>query len=1028
MSASVDAVLAALDSKHWKDLFAAFPLTWRRSPTEPADPLAAVPGADWAVWDGAKPSYRLHGKNWFYADLAFPESHCGIPLAGTIARIFINGYCPFTLWIDGIECYRETHAWNATGPIADPFPVPIVPGRVHRLIACFEPTDLPALANDYPGAIQVRSAPCMDLMVDVGAASFELRLAQGFARSADEQRLIGEAAARIDLAALAENRWPAVLASIHEMETVLAPFAARAKAMTVHLVGHTHIDMDWMWTWKDTVHCVRRDATAVTDLMDDFPEVGFVHSQVPTYQVIQEQDPAVFARIKRFVAEGRWQNAASTWVEGDLNMADGESIARHMQYAHDWSVANLGQAATVMWAPDTFGHPGNMPQLARLGGMDSYFHWRCNPGRDDNWPIRVWEGVDGTPIIAFSGAYGGWADPLALQGSALASQRHGLSHALHVWGLGDHGGGLPRFMLAQIERFRNRPLIPRIVFDTMAGTLAAIRPEVDRLKRNRGETFTLFEGCFTTHASIKRYNRRCEGALLAAEALAARAGLDRRDTLRGAWTDTLFNQFHDSFDGAAVQGSYVDAHARAEKSLATAGAVAAEALAALVRPDPAGVILTVVNTLGHERSEPMVVDLPAGSAALADADGRILPVQPLDGRFVVLIDRLPAFTRRSYRILDRLPADFAAPAVAVVEQGEEFRIDTRLAAIRLHRGSGAIGSYVDKGLCQEFVAYGVDKTLTHVPCTRRDLALNVFQIIDESPNTMSAWLINDILKEESLLRGATVTLVETGPVFARFRVRHAFRASTISEDVIIYQDFPRIDCIADIDWRERGDDTVGVPQLKVSFGSGLRAARLRCEGPFTVVERDADGTDQPTQKWADLSGDEAGFALLNDSKYGVDALGGRLRLTLLRNPYNPDRETDNGRHLVRFAFLPHGPGLPAAELVRAGMAFNRPPVAACSGGADEDAFLDLAGAPDVVCTALRRAEHSDRLLVRLFETAGRPARLTVGLAGGITAAEEVDFSEQPTGGAVGLAGSRATVDLRPFEVKTLSLASRQLPG
>ena len=133
--------------------------------------------------------------------------------------------------------------------------------------------------------------------------------------------------------------------------------------------------------------------------------------------------------------------------------------------------------------------------------------------------------------------------PGMLADRAVRTVRNGLRNGLHVWGIGDHGGGLSRLQLGILERYRDRPVMPTIRFGTMCGLLAAVEEEGAALPGNRGETYNLFEGCFTTHASIKRLNRRCEGALLAAEALAAVAGLDRNAVLRDAWTGALFKPF-----------------------------------------------------------------------------------------------------------------------------------------------------------------------------------------------------------------------------------------------------------------------------------------------------------------------------------------------------------------------------------------------------------------------------------------------------------------------------------------------------
>ncbi|HHN46664.1 MAG TPA: hypothetical protein ENN09_04410 [Planctomycetes bacterium] len=582
--------------------------------------------------------------------------------------------------------------------------------------------------------------------------------------------------------------------------------------------------------------------------------------------------------------------------------------------------------------------------------------------------------------------------------------------------------------------------MPVFKFSTMSGLLKALKSERSRPPQSRGETFNLFEGCFTTHASVKKSNRECETALLAAESLSAIAGIDRRTELRGAWTTMLFNHFHDIFDGAAVHDTYRNAQKRAQKSLKAARSVAGEALKALAKPSNGGV-LTVWNALGFTRTEPVRTALPEGTRALQDEKGRLIPVQKCGRDFVFIAEDVPAFSCRSYRILKKTPKDTAFAPVDVKEDWNVYTVTTKHSTVQIDRSSGAIGSYHDNVLCRgyapedaktgdaphDLIGYGVPKPIAAGEVARTDLALNVFQLIDEAPNGMSAWHINYTMKQENLLKNAKVEPVETGPVFARFRVAHKFRSSGIVENIYIYNDYRRVDFETDVNWREKGSDAAGVPELKVSFAASVTAPRLRVEGPFTVMEKPADGNEQPTQKFAAVTGDNFGFAILNDSKYGCDALGGRLRVTLLRNGYNPDPETDNGRHSVRFAFAPHHSLATNADLVRAGMSFNRPLAAVRTSTMRpaRPAKLSIGGADSVVCTALRRAEHSANVLLRLFETAGKPCKASVCLGTGITSAQEVNFLENPSG-KLKPAGGKVRLSFRPFEVKTLLVRCKNL--
>ncbi|NQT91236.1 MAG: hypothetical protein HQ559_00635, partial [Lentisphaerae bacterium] len=585
-----------------KALLRSLPIDWQYVPKAKGPVLRGQP-ANAIPFDDSRDRWRAGDKHWFFADVRIPATHAGVRTRDAVALFKIHGWQPFTMWVDGEELFKEEHAWMATGPIADPYRKAVKAGQVLRLNVCLEPTELPN--NELTLVVWLGFDRCASIAMDLSIAHMQLRMAMELCRTARDRALVSRAVEAIDHDALRAGKWDKARQSLAVMEDVLRPMSPRAKALTVHLLGHTHIDMDWMWTWKDTVHCVRRDLKAAADILDDYPDVTFIHSQVPTYDIARRKDPAVFRKIREHLEEGRWINAAGTWVEGDLNMADGEAIARHMLYAKQWTAEALGTTARTFWAPDTFGHPGNMPQLARLGEFDSYYHMRCTPGADSQWPVREWTGIDGTSVTAISSGYCCELTPEHIVYTAIHNRHHGLCHALAVWGVGDHGGGLSRTRLDELARYRDRPLIPTVRFSTVEDYLAILKRDGIELPCNTGETFHLFDGCFTSHASVKRYNRACEGALLTAESFCALAGIDRRKHLRDAWTGALFNHFHDILCGASVGDAYRNAHRRAKKALRVADTAQNEAVKILSRSSKGGRDLTVFNPLGFERTEPV---------------------------------------------------------------------------------------------------------------------------------------------------------------------------------------------------------------------------------------------------------------------------------------------------------------------------------------------------------------------------------------------------------------------------------------
>jgi alpha-mannosidase len=257
---------------------------------------------------------------------------------------------------------------------------------------------------------------------------------------------------------------------------------------------------------------------------------------------------------------------------------------------------------------------------------------------------------------------------------------------------------------------------------------------------------------------------------------------------------------------------------------------------------------------------------------------------------------------------------------------------------------------------------------------------------------MTSWEIQEVHTEHSLLRGATTRIVEEGPARLVLEVRHQIRQSAIRQQITFYRDLARIDFQTNLDWREPGNKQVGVPGLKVAFTAKLAGTRAWYETPFAAVERPADGQESVALRWADVGNNEYGFALLNDSKHGHDALGSRLRLTLVRSAYDPDQIADVGRHAIRYAFVPHHGDWRKAGIVRAAASFNQPLLArivgrstglrACVVGAGKVAaqagtpmLPNITGTPNIQVSCLRRDQEG--VLYRLYESTGRPGKATV---------------------------------------------------
>ena len=408
--------------------------------------------------------------------------------------------------------------------------------------------------------------------------------------------------------------------------------------------------------------------------------------------------------------------------------------------------------------------------------------------------------------------------------------------------------------------------------------------------------------------------------------------------------------------------------------------------------------------------------------------------------------RVPALGSNSYAVLATPPAGVEAgidatalvpvPAFAPLDNRESnvlgdassetpyWRIETTHFRIYVRRDCGVLVSFIDKRVNRELVGFGIRRPQDYIDSARADLALNVLQLTDELPHRMSSWQLHELYREQSLLQGAQATIVETGPARCVIEVVHKPRQSTIRQRISFYRDLPRVDFETFHAWQEPGTKDVGVPGLKVAFTARLPDAQACFEPRFAGVRRPADGQEAPALRWADAGGPDYGIAVLNDSKYGYDILGNRVRLTLVRSPYDPDAIADVGHHQIRYAFYPHAGAWQDGNVVQAAAGFNQPlltrliPAAKKVTTSAPPWRLRLQGASSVQLACLKQAANGKGRIIRLYESAGRAGRITLaGLPTGavvytVNTVEDIIAPVSNDAGTVSLA-------LKPWQILTL---------
>jgi alpha-mannosidase len=274
-----------------------------------------------------------------------------------------------------------------------------------------------------------------------------------------------------------------------------------------------------------------------------------------------------------------------------------------------------------------------------------------------------------------------------------------------------------------------------------------------------------------------------------------------------------------------------------------------------------------------------------------------------------------------------------------------------------------------------------------------------------------------------------IKVAEINPVYTKVQVVYKFNKSTISQDIVLYNDIPRIDFKTNIDWQEIGSGKTNVPMLKVSFPTTLISDKACYEIPYGTINRPVDGNEYPAQKWAeltDMSG-EHGFALLNDMKHGYSVQGNTIKLTLLRNAYEPDLESDTGKHKFTYSVYPHAGTWQDSGTMNKGYELNVPLVTVVSnnktaGDLPETNSFITVDKKNVLVSTLKKHEYSNELVLRLYETEGIQTEVNIkfNLGNNGLKYKEIDLEERNDYTAEQLvANGLITVRFKPTEIKTL---------
>jgi alpha-mannosidase len=874
---------------------------------------------------------------------------------------------------------------------------------------------------------------------------------------AEREGELDRAVKALDFSALDRGDQAAFDQSLEAAQTRLAVLKPWLQQFTIHAVGNSHIDMAWLWPWTETVEVVRNTFRSVLDLMREYPDFKFTMSSARTYEWIEEKYPEMFKEIQQRVREGRWEVIGGMWVEPDLNMPDGESLTRQILVGKRYFQSRFGVDVKIGWNPDSFGYNWQLPQIYKKSGMNYFVTQKLLWAHEfTTFPYKLfwWQAPDGSRLLTyFPRDYAasiegpGMAKDLSVWAPAIYGPKlSGSPEMLHLYGVGDHGGGPTREMLDNA----NELLLPGTVYPKLEfGTAAAFFDELGKKLPNlnvptwNGELyFQYHRGVFTTQAETKQRIRRSEEVMLNAEKFASLAMLDGRfypqEEMNRAWKRLLFDNFHDIMPGSGIGVNYLDARRNLTDVRLFGNGVIEDSLKEIAahvntRGEAAkeeGVPVLVFNPLAWARTGVVEVEAqlpaPTKDIAVVDSSGKAVKAQLLGidsathRARLLLLAHAPSLGYTTYFVRG-VPSP--VPDLSTLRAAPDA-LENEWVRVKIDPHTGCMTSLFDKRNNQEALAPA--ETDTGGP--KDKVCGNLLQAFVDKPKRWDAWNIDADFEENhrDLDQADEVKLVESGPLRAVIRIKKHFQNSTFIQDVTLFPASPRVDVNMQVEWHEKH------VLLKVAFPLSAHSDKATFEIPYGSVERPTTRNtpaekaqfEVPAMRWADISDEKHGFSLLNNSKYGYDAKGNVLRQSLLRSPEWPDPHADEGHHEFTYSLYPHGGGWKEALTVRQGYELNyrllAMQVEKHEGALPAEHALVEVKAENVVLTAMKKAEDDDSLILRFYEWGGRDTDVKIQLPPGAERAQDTDLMERPFAD-LPLQGGAVTVHSKPYEIKTVKV-------
>lgn len=801
--------------------------------------------------------------------------------------------------------------------------------------------------------------------------------------------------------------------------------------VNVTCIGHTHIDVAWLWRLKHTREKCARSFSTVLRLMERYPEYIFLQTQPQLYEYVKNDYPELYEAIKQKVKDGNWEVDGGMWLEADCNIPSGESLVRQILVGSRFIKEEFNKDVEYLWLPDVFGYSWALPQILKKSGIDMFMTTKISWNQYNRMPHDTfkWRGIDGSEILthfittpepwsqpgSWFYTYNGRLTPKTVKGVWDAYTDKGITNDLLVsYGFGDGGGGVNREMLEYRKRLDKMPGLPNVKTGKASEYFRCLKEKVEKTEEYvhtwDGELYLEYHrGTYTSQAYTKMMNRKLELLYRETEWLSTVACLTNNDwslysnnEITKGWKTILRNQFHDIIPGSSITEVYEDAKQEYKEAEDMALDIQNKLEEIYINKD--GHTWTIVNNSNWDRTESINIKCDE-DGSFYDEDGNKLKYQRNKDEYTVEIKDIPALGYK--RII--LKVDDVQDYNNSVFEYCDGKIATPKYDIEWNE-YGQLTSIYDKENKREVLAKGERG--------------NVLQMFEDKPMAHEAWDI-DIFYQEKMREVKdlqSVELIEIGNIKAVIRFKYKYMSTTIIQDMIVYANSNRIDFKTNVDWREKKQ------LLKVAFVVDIRSTMATYDVQFGNVKRpthwntswDRARFESVAQQWVDLSERNYGVSLLNNCKYGHDIKDNVMRLTLLKSATHPDPVQDQGEQNFTYSLLPHSGDFIDGNTVKHAYELNQP-LRAIKGMLKSEVKKQLFKFNDanILVDAIKKAEDEDMIIIRFHDYSGSRQNVSIDSDYEITGWMETNLMEKPIENLRN--ENSINVVVNPYEIKTLMI-------